>query len=257
MKNIAFQIEYDGTNYGGWQVQPNVFTVQECIQNTIYELSGAKCILISAGRTDSGVHSSGQVANALFDDSFPIPTDKLAAALNSKLPEDIRIKQAVDVNEEFHSRFNALAREYEYNFHTVPSVFKRNFSTFFKYPLDEDILFTTNHLFLGKHDFTSFSKNNPSTKSYICNVEVCRWIKTSSTEYKLIIKADRFVYGMVRSIVGSMLEAAAERIFPTDIIYGLQNPGRDKFIKLAPSTGLILTNVFYKENIFSNLSKNR
>lgn len=104
---------------------------------------------------------------------------------------------------------------------------------------------------MGKHDFTSYSKFNPSTKSHVCNVEVCRWLKTSSSEYSLTIKADRFVYGMVRSIVGAMLESASERIFATDLIYALQNPDREKFIKLAPAAGLTLKKVYYNTDIFA------
>lgn len=250
MRNIALLIEYDGTDYGGWQIQPNTLTIQESIQNAVSELTGFNCNLTAAGRTDAGVHSAGQVANAVFDDNFPIPTGKIVPAINSRLPEEIRILKAVEVPDEFHARYDAVAREYEYSFHTVDTVFKRKFSTYFKYPIDEDLLFTSSHIFMGRHDFTSFSKNNPSTKSYICNVETCRWIKTSSFEYKLIIKADRFVYGMVRSIAGAMLESAAERIFPTDIIYGIQNPNRDNFIKLAPPMGLILKKIYYKNEIF-------
>ncbi len=251
MKNIAFLVEYDGTDFGGWQIQPNSMTIQESIQNAIFELTGDNIILIAAGRTDAGVHSAGQTANALFKDDFPIPTHKMQAALNSRLPAEIRIKKVSEVNEDFHARYDATAREYEYNFHTQESVFKQKFSTYFKYPIDEDLLFNSSHIFIGKHDFTSYSKNNPSTKSHVCDVEICRWVKTSSTEYKLIIKANRFVYGMVRAIAGAMMEAASERVFLTDLIYCLQMPDREKFIKLAPPTGLILKKIYYKTDIFS------
>lgn len=252
MKNIAFLIEYDGTEYGGWQIQPNVMTIQECIQNAIYSQTGVQTILLAAGRTDAGVHSSGQTTNCLLPDDFPIPTSKIVPALNSLLPGDIRIIAAKEMPQNFHSRFDAIAREYEYKFHTKESVFKRKFSTYYKYPIDEDLLFTSGHIFMGKHDFTSYSKFNPSTKSHICNVEVCRWLKTSSSEYSLTIKADRFVYGMVRSIVGAMLESASERVFATDLMYALQNPDREKFIKLAPAAGLTLKKVYYQTDIFAD-----
>lgn len=257
MKNTALLIEYDGTEFGGWQIQPNAPTIQEKIQNAFLALTGKPCNLIGAGRTDAGVHAAGQVANVLLDDDFPIPDEKIAIALNTKMPDGIRIKKVARVPEDFHARYDAVAREYEYSFHTDDSVFYRNFSTYFKYPIDEDLLFTIANLFIGEHDFTSFSKNNPATKSHVCRVEKCEWQKTDADKYKLTIRANRFVYGMVRSIVGAMLEVAAERKFPTDLIFCLQNPGRENYIKLAPPNGLVLRKVFYKQEIFKKNYKSK
>lgn len=250
MKNIALKIEYDGTEFGGWQIQPNSPTIQEEVQNAFFELTGAPVILVAAGRTDAGVHSAGQVANTIVEDDFPIPEAKIALALNTKLNDDIRIRKAAFVPDDFHARYDATAREYEYYFHTEESVFYRRFSTFFKFPVDEDLLINSAHIFLGEHDFTSFSKNNPSTKSYICNVDICKWQKISDSQMKFTVRANRFVYGMVRALVGSMLEVASGRKFPTDLLYGLQNPNRDNFIKLASPNGLILKNIYYPNEIF-------
>lgn len=251
MKNLALLIEYNGTNFGGWQIQPNSPTIQEEIQNALFELIRKPCLLIGAGRTDAGVHAAGQVANTLIDDDFPIPESKIAIAINSKLPEDIRIKQAVFVSDEFHARYDAIAREYEYFVHTDDSVFLKYFSTFYKYPIDEDILFHVANIFKGEHDFTSYSKHNPSTKSYICKVDICEWDKISETQYRLSVRANRFVYGMIRSMVGAMLDTASSKIFPTDLLYGLQNPSRDNFIKLAPAAGLIFKRIYYPSKIFA------
>ncbi len=250
MKNLALKIEYDGTEFGGWQIQPNAPTIQEAIQNAFFDLIGKTVILVGAGRTDAGVHAAGKVANMLLDDSFSIPEEKVALALNSKLCNEIRIKKAVFVEDDFHSRYDATAREYEYYFHTEESVFYRRFSTYFRYDIDEDLLINSAHIFLGEHDFTSFSKNNPSTKSYNCNVDICKWQKISDNQFKLTIRANRFVYGMVRALVGSMLEVASEHKFPTDLLYGLQNPNRDNFIKLSAPNGLILKNIYYPNEIF-------
>lgn len=253
MKNLALLIEYDGTNLGGWQIQPNAPTVQDEIQQAIYELTQKHCILVGAGRTDAGVHSGGQVANTLVDDDFPIPEEKIAIALNTKLPRDIRIIKAAYVHPDFHARFDAKAREYEYYFHTKETVFLNRFSTYYKYPLDIDELINSAKLFVGEHDFTSFSKLNTSTKSYVCKVEKCRWKQIEPGRFRMIIKADRFVYGMVRALVGSMLDTASGRLFISDLIYGLNNPNRENFARLAPPQGLILKKVYYKDDIFKEL----
>ncbi len=250
MKNLALLIEYDGTNYGGWQIQPNAPTIQEEIQSAFFGLTGESVILIGAGRTDSGVHSSGQTANTILSDDFPIPEHKIAIALNTKLPHDIRILQAKFTDENFHSRYDALAREYEYNIHTKDSVFYSRYSTYFKYPFEEETLLNTAHIFIGEQDFTSFSKLNTSTKSYICNVDLCDWKQIAPDRFKLTIRANRFVYGMVRSIAGAMLEVAAGRLFLSDLLFGLNNPNRNNFIKLAPPNGLLLKRIYYPNAIF-------
>ncbi len=250
MKNLAILLEYDGTQFGGWQIQPNAPTVQESIQRAFYELTPNPYILIGAGRTDSGVHSSGQVANILLDYDFPIPEHKIAIALNTKLPRDIRIIKAKFVNQDFHARYDAIAREYEYFIHTKETVFLNRFSTYYKYPLDTDELITSAKVFIGENDYTSFSKLNTSTKSYVCNVEKCKWKIIEPGRFKLTIRADRFVYGMVRALVGSMLDTASGRLFISDLIFGLNNPNRENFARLAPPQGLTLKKVFYPEDIF-------
>jgi tRNA pseudouridine38-40 synthase len=250
MKNLAMLIEYDGSDYGGWQIQPNAKTIQEEIQSAIFELTGIKANLIGAGRTDAGVHSSGQTANVILPDEFPIPEEKVSIALNTKLPHDIRIKASAFVHENFHSRFDAKSREYEYNLHTKDSVFLNRFSTYYKFPLDIDALLTSAHIFCGKHDFTSFSKLNISTKSYVCNVSECKWGRTGEHSFKMNIKADRFVYGMVRALVGAMLDLASDRIFASDLLYALQNPSRNNFARLAPPQGLILSRIEYEKKLF-------
>jgi tRNA pseudouridine38-40 synthase len=250
MKNLALLLEYDGTALGGWQIQPNAPTVQESIQHALYELTSKPYILIGAGRTDAGVHSSGQVANMLLEDDFPIPEEKIAIALNTKLPKDIRIIKAKFVQQDFHARYDAIAREYEYFIHTKETVFLNRFSTYYKYPLDPDELINSAKVFIGENDFTSFSKLNTSTKSYICNIEKCKWKQIETGRFKLIIRADRFVYGMVRALVGAMLDCASGRLFISDLIFGLNNPNRENFVRLAPPQGLILKKVYYPNDIF-------
>ncbi len=246
--NIALLIEYDGTNYKGWQTQANASTVQQTVENTIELMTSQKINLIGSGRTDAGVHASGQVANFRIEE-INIPENKLVKAINSKLPQDIRIKDAKFVDDNFHARFDAIARRYSYTIIHKESVFDRHFSTFYKFPFDKEVLKASGDLFLGKYCFTSFSKNNPDTKNYVCKIEECNWEEHESY-LRLRIKADRFVYGMVRSIVGAMLEYSRKKISKEEILFKLNNPNRDKISPLAAPNGLVLEEIYYPESIF-------
>lgn len=246
--NIALLIEYDGTNYKGWQTQANAITVQQTIEQSIELVIANKINLIGSGRTDAGVHASGQVANFRINE-INIPEDKLVKAINSKLPRDIRIKDAKYVKEDFHARFDASARRYSYTLACIESVFDRHFSTFYKFPFDKQLLLDSGKFFVGKYCFTSFSKNNPDTKNYICNIEECIW-EEQEKFLRLRIKADRFVYGMVRSIVGAMLEYSRKKISREEILFKLNNPKRDRISPLAAPNGLVLEEIYYSDKIF-------
>jgi len=247
INTLALIIEYDGTNFSGWQIQPNSRTVQETIELALQKLTGKDIRIIGAGRTDSGVHAKGQVAHAIVGKEFTIPSDKIAIAINSVLPKDIRIQKAKIFVKEFHARFDAVAREYSYTLTTKESVFLRHFTTYYKYPLDFEKLSDVAALFLGNHDFTTFSKLNLSTKSYICNVEKCDWEKLNENCYQLHIKADRFVYGMVRALTGTMLEFAGSRITVDQIKDSFAAKNRSLCPALAEQQGLILEKVYYPE----------
>ncbi len=249
MKNIALLLEYDGSAYSGWQFQPNAISIQEAIETSLSSCYKQPVSIIGAGRTDAGVHAIGQVANFQISHAS-IPLDKLPEAINSKLPMDIRVLAAAEVNMDFHSRFSAIAREYIYNLSTVYSVFDSRFSTFCKYPIDEKRLFAAAELFIGAHDFTAFSKANPDTKSYFCNVERCEWKKVSESKYQLLIKADRFVYGMVRTIVGAMIDIARGKKELSSVAESFNKNNRVDISPLASANGLILNKIYYPFNIF-------
>ena len=167
MNILILKIEYDGTNYGGWQIQPNAPSIQEEIEKVLHKLNGSHIGIVGAGRTDAGVHARGQVAHAKLGTKFPVPEKKIPYVLNSKLPDDIRIVEAQIVNFDFHARFDAIAREYSYTINSNNSVFDRLFSTLIKYKIDYAKLKKSADIFVGKHDFTTFSKHNPDTKNYI------------------------------------------------------------------------------------------
>lgn len=245
MANLALRVEYDGSCFAGWQIQANAATVQSTIETALAKLSGCRIGITGAGRTDAGVHARGQVANCILPDSFSVPERKIAIAMNSLLPKSIRITGARFVPDEFHARYSASAREYVYRITTRESVFDRHFKTFYKYSFNFERIREAAEVFLGRHDFTSFSKHNESTLNYTCTVELCEWARTGDYNYSLTIRADRFVYGMVRALTGAMLEYQRGR---TDVIAlreALARPDRAKILPLAAPEGLTLEKVYY------------
>ncbi len=245
MPKLALLIEYDGTNYCGWQRQLNSLSVQQVIESAVEMIIASKLSVVAAGRTDAGVHAKGQVAHISLIEPINIPTNKIPLALNSYLPLDIRILKAVITDDNFHSRYKAVAREYSYTLTTKYSVFTRHFISYIKYKLNEKRLFKCAELFLGKHEFLNFSKKNEETKNYLCNVEKCEWEKIENNIYKLTIRADRFVYGMVRSLVGAMIDVARGRRNFSDIIDALSNTESHIISPMAPANGLVLEKVYY------------
>ncbi|MBI5326208.1 MAG: tRNA pseudouridine(38-40) synthase TruA [Ignavibacteriae bacterium] len=245
MATLILKIEYDGTNYGGWQIQPNAPSIQEEIEKVLTELVGNKIGIVGAGRTDAGVHARGQVAHAKLGAKFPVPEKKIPYVLSSKLPDDIRIVDAIIVDYDFHARFDAIAREYSYTITTNQTVFNRLFSTLLRYNLDYNLLIKSGQIFLGKNDFTTFSKYNSETRDYTCNVTICKWKKVSDDTYRLQIRADRFVYGMVRSVVGAMIDIGRGKRTIKEVKQALRVCDRSKVSPLAPAKGLVLEKIYY------------
>ncbi|MFN3306387.1 MAG: tRNA pseudouridine(38-40) synthase TruA [Candidatus Kapaibacteriota bacterium] len=255
---IVFLIEYDGTNYSGWQRQKNSNSVQETIERAIEVVSKQRVFVVGAGRTDTGVHALGQVAHSIVDPNFPIPEKKLVCAINSSLPLDIRILQAKIIENKFHATKDAIAREYWYLVTTKNSVFLRNNALFVPLKLDINLLNETASIFIGEHNFEPFAKKNPSTKNYICSIEVSKWLGLSSSLYLYIIKANRFVYGLVRSLVGAMLDVARGRRQLQELQEALRS-GRKNFpTPLAKEKGLYLAKVYYppEKDYFPSSKKN-
>jgi tRNA pseudouridine38-40 synthase len=250
LKTLALVVEYDGTDFSGWQIQPNARTVQESIEHALQKLTGESLRIIGAGRTDAGVHARGQVAHTIIGEEFTIPLNKIAIAINSVLPKDIRIVKSNLFKKKFHARFDAIAREYSYTLSTKESVFTRHFTTYFKYSIDFQKLCQVSEVFVGQHDFTTFSKINSSTQSYICIVEKCFWEELDKSRYRLHIKADRFVYGMVRALTGAMLEFACNRIRIDDIRSALTAKDRSLCPALAEPQGLVLEKVYYPKEYY-------
>jgi tRNA pseudouridine38-40 synthase len=243
---IILCIEYDGTDYFGFQSQPDRKTIQGELNKAIKKAFNAEYQVIGAGRTDSGVHSSGQIAHFVVDKPLQIPLHKVIKAINQKLPHNIRVKRLWFSELEFHSRFDAQYREYRYRFSRHPSVFNRRYTTFFPYKLDIPLLHNSAKLFLGQHNFYTFSKSNSTNGDYHCTIYKCEWKQSDNDNYELIIVADRYVYGMVRAIVGTMIDVARHKRVIDTIENCFHTPDRRLSSSLAPATGLDLYRIYYK-----------
>ena len=247
MKTLVLNIQYDGTGYSGWQIQNNAITLQETLEKAIFVVTGRKYGTIAAGRTDAGVHAKGQVVSVAIDEYFPIPDGRITNAINSKLPHDVRVNHSFVYNGKFHARFDAIARQYEYYVCTKYNVFNRNHISNIRFKIDFDRLFDSAVYFEKKADFTTFSKHNPDITNPVCDVSICSWEAISENTYKLTIKSDHFLYGMVRSVVGFMFDIARNKKDFRDIFTAFEKVDRKLNSPLAPPQGLYLHKVFYPD----------
>lgn len=250
--NIALLLEYDGSAYAGWQIQPNATSIQEVVERSVQIVFGSNAPVISAGRTDSGVHARGQVAHIhVSHESHQIPVNRIPHALNSHLPPDIRVRDAIGVQEEFHARYHAQWREYVYLIAPERSVFSQHFCWCPAFSFSPEMFGEAAGKFEGRHDFTTFSKHNPDIRRYECDVQICR-VESRSNRFLIRIRADRFVYGMCRSIVGTMMAVARGKFNVADIASAFESRDRSLQFALAPPHALILNKVGYPEGLFGH-----
>ncbi len=237
-------IEYDGTNYAGWQMQLNVITIQQKIVDVIEVIIKERVNLIGSGRTDTGVHALGQVAN--FRTENELDLYKFRYQLNSILPNDISITQIEKVTENFHARFDARSRSYLYLFVHGKSPFYYKYAHY--YPslskMDFDHLNEISKMLLGEHDFTSFARKNPDVDDKTCNISEIHWRKGRdlSTFY---ITANRFMHGMVRTIIGTLLHTVEQNLNGDYLLEVLNKKEREKADESVPAKGLYLFKVRY------------
>jgi len=246
--DIALKIQYDGTNYSGWQVQPNSVTVQEFIDKSLFKIFGKELTSMGSGRTDAGVHARGQVCSIKFDGEPNIAPKKLVKALNNKMPYDIRVIEA-KYFEKFHARFDASFREYSFTIINKEDVFNDRFSAYIKYDINLDLLWDAALFFKQKTDFTTFSKHNPNKINPVCDVVVSRWEILEGHRFRYHIKSNHFLYGMVRSIVGTMIDIARGRRSLAEVELSLSLKDRHLNSPLISPKGLILEKIYYPEHI--------
>jgi len=242
MFNYKLTIQYDGISYAGWQIQTNAPSVQEVISNSIKQILQEEINLIGAGRTDAGVHALGQVAN--FSVNRELDLFKFRYSLNSVLPSDIAIAKIEKVDEKFHSRFNAKKRSYIYLITNQKSPFFDRYSYTLFSELNQDKLNDLSSTLLGNQDFSSFSKVNTEVKNKNCEVFEARWRRQKNL-FIFYIEANRFLYGMVRAIVGSLLKAYSIEDGTAYLKNIIDQKERSAAADSVPANGLFLYKVKY------------
>jgi tRNA pseudouridine38-40 synthase len=245
VRNIKLKIAYDGTNYHGWQTQLNAPTIQETIEHAASVIMKQNIDLMGSGRTDSGVHALGQVAN--FKSDTNIPEDKIKIALNSMLPLDIRIIDSEDVPLEFNSRFDAHDKTYMYQIYNdrVWSPFYSRYSCFVPNSLDFDKMQQAVNNLIGTHDFKGFMAANSDVKTTVRTIYNVSLTKEENL-IKLYINGNGFLYNMVRIIAGTLIDIG-KNIKSVDCIEkAIEEKNRTLLGKTAEPQGLFLMNVNYK-----------
>ena len=264
MRNIKLLIEYEGTNYCGWQIQPECETIQGIIESSLSKITKVDTDVIGAGRTDAGVHALGQAAN--FRTDSRMTPDEFKSALNSLLPRDIVIKHVEEVDESFHSRYDAINRVYHYTIlnSATPSAFLRNNVYVISRPIDVELMNTACEFLMGTHDFSSFGSASDPVRSTVRNIKHARWYVFDSQcsvidegcKHHLIqlrIEANAFLRGMVRAIAGTLLEVGLGKIAPEKIKDILEMKDRSSAGPSLPAKGLCLVRVDYGSPINSRL----
>ena len=273
MRNLRLLIAYDGTDFHGWQRQPNVLTVQECLESAIERILGERVQVYGSGRTDAGVHALNQVAN--FRTDCPIPCENLVKALNDALPPTVRIKHAGDVSAQFRARYDVRSKTYRYRILQAPvcSPFLWRFVWHYPFTLDVQRMAEAARLFEGEHDFTSFAavdgsgaeeddlseepnasrsasggqlgarKTEAAMVRRVFASRILRRPRASMLIYE--VSGNGFLHHMVRNMVGTLVEVGRGTLEPNGIIRILDARDRAMAGPTAPAQGLCLVRVEY------------
>jgi tRNA pseudouridine38-40 synthase len=242
MRTLKLVIEYDGTDFVGWQTQANGRSVQEEIEKVLSSVLQEPVSLIGAGRTDSGVHARGQVGS--FTTASAMGSASVFSALNGLLPEDVYIASVEEVPEGFHARYSARERLYRYYISLTPSAINRRYEWYVKYDLHVAAMNRIAASLLGEHDFESFCKHDADVDNYRCTIMTSCWRETPG---KLMyeIRGNRFLRGMVRALVGTMVDVG-RGYTPVDAFPGIVDArDRRKAGMASPPHGLFLEEVVY------------
>ena len=244
MRNILLKIEYDGTNYSGWQYQKNSNSIQETIEAALKRITGRKVRLISCGRTDSGVHAVGHVAN--FKTTSTISPRNVQRGLNSVLPKDIVIKEAREATLKFNSQLDAKSKLYVYTIlnRLTPMAISRNYVRHIPYELDLNLMRREAECLIGKHDFKSFQAADNRKRLSVRTIKRLE-IEKKGDLIKIKVESDGFLYKMVRNIVGTLIEIGRDKFKPGIMKKILKAKNRKFAGPTAPAKGLCLVEVKY------------
>lgn len=244
MVNIKMIIEYDGSNYHGWQSQTNASSIQDTIEKALFQLTKESINITGSSRTDFGVHAYGQTAN--FTTNSNIPPDKFSYALNKFLPYDIVIKKSEEVRIDFHSRYWAKGKKYRYLIHNshFPSALLRNRVYHVPHILNIENMQEGSTYLTGTHDFSAFKASGSSVKTSVRTITAIS-IHKSEDIITIEVSGDGFLYNMVRIIAGTLVEVGIGRINPEDVESILKGLDRRRAGRTAAACGLYLVEVFY------------
>lgn len=246
MVRYKITLAYDGSNFAGSQKQAKSKTVQGELEKALHEIGWTGKSVLMAGRTDAGVHASGQVATFDFDE-WNRNSEKLLNALNARLPKNIAVKKLQKVANKFHPRFDATSRTYVYNlfYNPIRDPLREKFSWHVWTKFDPNALKETASLFLGKHDFSAFGSKTSPDGTTIRTVTKCQWKKKANGEYQFEISADAFLYRMVRRMVFIQISSAQGKCSLKDVEQALLKKQIKLPSGLAPAHGLTLIEVMY------------
>lgn len=240
-------ISYRGSDFHGWQSQKNASTVQETIEQGLRKVLQTKVPIMGSGRTDTGVHAKQQIAH--FDLDTPNDIAKLQYQLNAVLPKSVSIQSIVPVQEEAHARFDAERRKYDYYIHNCKDPFKEGLSYYFHQSLDLDAIAQACEVIRNTTDFESFSRVQTEVNHFNCDIYHCQW-STTESGYQFTIEANRFLRGMVRALVGTLIDVGLTKLSVAEFALIVERRNRRAAGAAAPAQGLYLSSVSYPTSIY-------
>ena len=241
---VFIKIEYDGTNYFGWQIQPKGKTVQEEIEKAVFTLTGERCSVIGSGRTDSGVHALGQIAH--FDTQSSVPAERFAPALNQFLPDDIKVIDSYEVSDDLHARYSAKRKTYQYKIYVCKHprpLYERYFARV-DYELDCVKMNDACKYFLGKHDFACFLASGSEVKDTVREIYSAS-VERVGDQITFTVCGNGFLSNMVRIMAGTLVKVGSGKLKVEDIKDILASKSREKAGFTMPPQGLTLVSVEY------------
>ncbi|MTI87882.1 MAG: tRNA pseudouridine(38-40) synthase TruA [Balneolaceae bacterium] len=244
MPRYKLTIEYDGTDFSGWQIQPDALTVEQVLEDAFSRKLQQEIDLAGQGRTDAGVHASGQVAHVDFPKNIDL--DTLLNGVNKMIGRQVQVVACEEVSDNFHARFDGIAREYEYTFVNRSMPLRERYSWQYHRPVDVEKMQVCAGLLRGEHDFSGFSKYNEDNLTTLCTVSESYWEQNDEVMI-YHVKANRFLRNMVRRLVGTMVWVGEGKISKEDFERGLKYPSSNIATYTAPACGLVLKKVFYKK----------
>ncbi len=244
MKRVMLTVAYDGTNYHGWQLQPNVITIESVLNEKLSELLHEEIKVIGASRTDTGVHALGNIA--VFDTEARMPAEKVSYALNQRLPEDIRIQKSEEVSLDFHPRHQNSRKTYEYKVlnREFPQPVYRLYAHFTYVPLDIERMQKAADYLVGEHDFKSFCSVNTVAETTVRTIYGIQ-VEKDKDMITIRVTGSGFLYNMVRIIAGTLMEVGRGNLKPQDMTNILEALDRTKAGPTAPACGLTLAKYEY------------